>query len=221
MARSRRRASSPRFNAQTFLESAGATSTVVTYRRGAVIYSQGDPAESVMYLRKGNVKLSVVSSAGKEAVVGMLGPGEFFGEGCLAGQRLRMGAAVARNGATVMTIPKRTMQALLHDQPAMSDLFIGKMLARNIRIEEDLVDQLFNTSERRLARTLLRLASYSQLDAPATVMPAVSQETLAEIVGTTRSRVNVFMKKFRELGFIDDTHGLRVNPSLLSVVLRD
>lgn len=221
MARSRRRAHSPRFDAQAFLNSAGAASTIVTYRRGAVIYSQGDPADSVMYLRKGNVKLSVVSSAGKEAVVGMLGPGEFFGEGCLAGQRLRMGAAVARDGATVMIIPKRTMRALLHDQPAMSDLFIGKMLARNIRIEEDLVDQLFNTSEKRLARTLLRLASYGQLDAPATVVPAVSQETLAEIVGTTRSRVNVFMKKFRALGFIDDTQGLRVNPSLLSVVLRD
>jgi CRP-like cAMP-binding protein len=221
MARPRRHPKSPRFNAQAFLDSAEAASTVVSYPKGALIYSQGDPADSVMYLRKGNVKLSVVSSAGKEAVIGMLGPGEFFGEGCLAGQPRRMGAAIARNGASVMVIPKRTMQALLHHQPAMSDLFITKMLARNIRIEEDLVDQLFNTSEKRLARTLLRLACYGQPDAPGTVVPPVSQETLAEIVGTTRSRVNVFMKKFRALGFIDDTHGLRVSPSLLSVVLRD
>lgn len=220
MARSRR-TKSPRFNAQAFLDSAGAASTVVTFAKGAVIYAQGDSADTVLYLRKGHVKLSIVSRDGKEAVIGMLGAGEFFGEGCLAGQRVRMGTATARNGATVMVIPKASMQALLHNQPGMSDLFIAKMLARNIRIEEDLVDQLFNTSEKRLARALLRLACYGQPDAPSTVVPAVSQETLAEIVGTTRSRVNVFMKKFRALGFIDDTHGLRVNPSLLSVVLRE
>lgn len=220
MARARR-ARLSRFNAQAFLDSAGPASTIVTFPRGAVIYSQGEPADSVLYLRKGHVKLSVVSRGGKEAVIGMLGAGEFFGEGCLAGQRLRMGTATARNGATVLVIPRPTMQALLHEQPGMSDLFIGKMLARNIRMEEDLVDQLFNTSEKRLARALLRLACYGQPDAPSTVVPAVSQETLAEIVGTTRSRVNVFMKKFRALGFIDDTHGLRVNASLLSVVLRE
>ncbi|MGE0463549.1 MAG: Crp/Fnr family transcriptional regulator [Vicinamibacterales bacterium] len=220
MARARR-AQSPRFNAEAFLDSAGVASTAVTFPKGAVIYAQGDPADSVMYLRKGHVKLSVVSREGKEAVIGMLGPGEFFGEGCLAGQRLRMGTATARNRATVMIIPRRTMQALLHDQAGMSDLFIAKVLARNIRIEEDLVDQLFNTSEKRLARALLRLAYYGQPDASGTVVPAISQETLAEIVGTTRSRVNVFMKKFRALGFIDDAHGLRVNPSLLSVVLRE
>jgi len=221
MARPRRRPDASRFSAQAFLDAPGAPSSVASYRKGAVIYAQGDPADSVFYLKKGNVKLSVVSGSGKEAIIGMLGPGEFFGEGCLAGQPRRMGSATARNSATITVIPRRIMQALLHEQPAMSDLFISKMLARNIRIEEDLVDQLFNSSEKRLARTLVRLAYYGQPDAPAIVVPAVSQETLAEIVGTTRSRVNVFMKRFRALGFIDDTHGLRVNPSLLGVILRD
>ena len=168
---------------------------------------------SVFYLRAGHVKLSVVSSRGKEAIVGMIGAGEFFGEGCLAGQRRRMGSAVARDDVTLMAIPCRAMRTLLHEQQAMSDLFIAKILARNIRVEEDLVDQLFNNSEKRLARTLLRLACYGQVEAPTLVVPAISQETLAEIVGTTRSRVNVFMQRFRKLGFIEGRKGIRVNPS--------
>jgi CRP-like cAMP-binding protein len=211
----------PPFDAAAFLDSVGGWSRAVGYARGSVIYAQGEPANRVFYLRSGHVKLSVVSSRGKEAIVGMLGPGEFFGEGCLAGQRRRMGSAITRDRVTVAAIPRRTMQALLHDQPGMSDLFIAKILARHIRVEEDLVDQLFNSSEKRLARTLLRLASYGQIDAPATLVPAVSQETLAEIVGTTRSRVNVFMQRFRKLGFIEGRKALRVNPSLLSVVLGD
>ena len=219
MARPARRTQATRFDAQAFLDSAGTVSRVRTYPQGAVIYAQGDPADRVFYLQAGHVKLAVVSSRGKEAIVGMLGPGEFFGEGCLAGQRRRMGSAVARDRVTVMAISRRSMQTLLHEQHGMSDLFIGKILTRNIRVEEDLVDQLFNSSEKRLARTLLRLASYGQAEAPALVVPAVSQETLAEIVGTTRSRVNVFMQRFRKLGFIEDGKGLRVNPSLLSVVL--
>jgi CRP/FNR family cyclic AMP-dependent transcriptional regulator len=210
----------PAFDATAFLDSAGAWSRTITYPNGTVIYSQGDPADRVFYLRSGHVKLVVVSTRGKEAIVGMLGPGEFFGEGCLAGQRRRMGSAITRDRVTVSAIRRRAMHALL-EQPRMSDLFIAKILARSIRVEEDLVDQLFNSGEKRLARTLLRLASYGQMDAPATVVPAVSQETLAEIVGTTRSRVNVFMQRFRKLGFIEGRKALRVNPSLLSVVLGD
>ncbi|MDH4064030.1 MAG: Crp/Fnr family transcriptional regulator [Acidobacteriota bacterium] len=221
MARSARRTASTRFNVQAFLNSTDGVGRVTAYPKDAVIYAQGAPADSVMYLQKGNIKLSVVSSAGKEAVIGMLGPREFFGEGCLAGQPRRMGTATARSAATVVVIGKRTMRRLLHEHHALSDVFIAKVLARNIRIEEDLIDQLFNRSEKRLARTLLRLACYGQPDAPATVIPTVSQETLAEIVGTTRSRINVFMQKFRKMGFIDDREGLRVKASLLSVVLGD
>jgi CRP/FNR family transcriptional regulator, cyclic AMP receptor protein len=216
-----RRASISRFDAQAFLESSGAASRVLAYPADAVIYTQGDLADRVFYLRAGHVKLSVVSSRGKEAIVGMIGAGEFFGEGCLAGQRRRMGSAVARDDVTLMAIPCRAMRTLLHEQQAMSDLFIAKILVRNIRVEEDLVDQLFNNSEKRLARTLLRLACYGQVEAPTLVVPAISQETLAEIVGTTRSRVNVFMQRFRKLGFIEGRKGIRVNPSLLSVVLGD
>jgi CRP/FNR family transcriptional regulator, cyclic AMP receptor protein len=219
MPRPARLASATRFDAQAFLESAGASRRGISFAPGAVIYGQGAPAERVFYLRSGHVKLTVVSSRGKEAIVGMLGPGEFFGEGCLAGQRRRVGSAVARDAVTVTAIPRRGMKALLHEQPALSDLFIAKILARTIRVEEDLVDQLFNSSERRLARTLLRLASYGQSEVPALLIPAVSQETLAEIVGTTRSRVNVFMQRFRKLGFIEGRNKVRVHPSLLAVVL--
>ena len=221
MARSARRRPATQFDAQAFLESSVTAPRVRSYAAGAVIYAQGDLADRVFYLRAGHVKLSVVSSRGKEAVVGMLGVGEFFGEGCLAGQRRRMGSAVARDDVTLLAITCRAMRTLLRDQHAMSDLFIAKILARNIRVEEDLVDQLFNNSEKRLARTLLRLAYYGQIEGPALVVPAISQETLAEIVGTTRSRVNVFMQRFRKLGFIDGRKGIRVNPSLLSVVLGD
>ncbi|HTM30402.1 MAG TPA: Crp/Fnr family transcriptional regulator [Vicinamibacterales bacterium] len=208
-----------RFNPQTYLDAVGGAAR--SYPSGATIYSQGDLADRVFYLRSGHVKLAVVSSRGKEAIVGMLGPGEFFGEGCLAGQRQRIGMAIARDRVSVTVIPRRTMQRLLREQHEMSDLFISKILTRNIRVEEDLVDLLFNSSEKRLARALLRLAVYQGADAPPMVVPAISQETLAEIVGTTRSRVNVFLQRFRQLGFIEGRTTLRVNASLLSVVLAD
>jgi CRP-like cAMP-binding protein len=209
------------FNAQRFLDSAGAAKKAVEFRRNAVIYSQGDPATAVLYVQKGAVKLSVVSSVGKEAVVGMLGPGDFFGEGCLAGQSVRMGTATALTPTTVFRVDKKKMLRLLHEQHGMSDLFISYILTRNIRIEEDLVDQLFNSSEKRLARMLLLLARYGKADKPQRVLPKLSQEMLAEMVGTTRSRVNFFMNKFRKLGFIKYNGGLQVNSSLLSVVLHE
>jgi CRP/FNR family cyclic AMP-dependent transcriptional regulator len=209
------------FNAQAFLDSAGVARTIVEYRRADVIFSQGDPCESVLYIQKGGVKLSVLSKAGREAVVAMLGPGEFFGEGCLAGQPVRMGSATATTDSTILRVDKDHMVRLLHKQHALSDRFIAHMLARNIRIEEDLIDQLFNSSEKRLARTLLLLARYGKHDQPVRAVPSISQETLAEMIGTTRSRVNFFMKKFQRLGFIDYTDGLKVNNSLLTVVLHD
>ncbi len=211
----------PPFDAHAFLESAGVARQVVKFRSGEVIYAQGDPASAVMYLQAGEIKLSVVSSVGKEAVVGMMGPGDFFGEGCLAGQSVRMGTATAMTPATVLAIAQEQMLHALHEQHELSDLFISYMLARNIRIEEDLVDQLFNSSEKRLARTLLLLARYGQPNTPLRVLPKVSQEMLAEMVGTTRSRVNFFMNKFRKLGLIDYNGGIKVNNSLLSVVLHD
>ncbi len=209
------------FNAQAFLDSAGIARKIVEYRRADVIFTQGDPCEHVLYIQKGGVKLSVLSKTGKEAVVAMLGPGEFFGEGCLAGQPIRMGSATAIADSTVLLVDKDQMVRLLHEQHALSDRFIAHMLARNIRIEEDLVDQLFNSSEKRLARALLLLARYGKHDKPVRAVPPISQETLAEMVGTTRSRVNFFMKKFTRLGFIDYKDGLKVNNSLLSVVLHD
>jgi len=175
----------------------------------------------VMYLQVGSVKLSVLSKTGKGAIVAMLTPGDFFGEGCLAGQERRMSTATAMSTTTVLVVEKATMTEMLHTQPALSDRFIVHMLARNIRIEEDLVDQLFNSSEKRLARALLLMARYGQEDKPKHVLHNVSQETLAEIVGTTRSRVNFFMNKFRDLGFIEYNGTLKVNSSLLSVVLHD
>jgi len=209
------------FNAQAFLDSAGIARKIVEYRRAEVIFAQGDPCEHVLYIQSGGVKLSVLSKAGREAVVAMLGPGEFFGEGCLAGQSVRVGSATATTDSAVLLVDKDQMVGLLHKQHAMSDRFIAHMLARNIRIEEDLVDQLFNSSEKRLARTLLLLARYGKHDTPVRAVPTISQETLAEMVGTTRSRVNFFMKKFQRLGFIDYTDGLKVNHSLLTVVLHD
>jgi CRP-like cAMP-binding protein len=174
-----------------------------------------------MYIQKGGVKLSVISTTGKEAVVAILGPGDFFGEGCLAGQTVRMGTATAVTPSTVLVIDKNEMIRVLHEQHTLSDRFISYMLQRNIRIEEDLVDQLFNSSEKRLARTLLLLARYGKQDQPHRMLPKISQETLAEMIGTTRSRVNFFMNKFRKLGFIKYNGGLQVNNSLLSVVLHD
>ena len=209
------------FNAQAFLDSAGLAKKVVKYSPGTVIFKQGDACDHVLYIREGNVKLSVLSKAGKEAVVAMLGAGEFFGEGCLAGQPVRMGTATATMDSTILRVDKDRMVGLLHKQHAMSDRFIAHMLARNIQIEEDLIDQLFNSSEKRLARTLLLLARYGKHDKPVRAVPLVSQETLAEMVGTTRSRVNFFMKKFQRLGFIDYRKGLKVNSSLLTVVLHD
>ena len=209
------------FDAQAFLDSTGVGRKEKQLKKAEIIYSQGDDARNVMYLKDGGVKLSVVNGAGKEAVVAILGPGDFFGEGCLAGQSVRMGTATAITSSTVHVIEKNEMLKILHEQHALSDQFIAFMLARNIRIEEDLIDQLFNSSEKRLARTLLLLARYGKEDQPHGVLPQVSQETLAEMVGTTRSRVNFFMNKFRTLGFIKYNGGLQVNTSLLSVVLHD
>ena len=211
----------PAFDAQAFLETAGITKKVAEYRPLAVIFAQGDPGESVMYIQKGAVRLSVLSHAGKEAIVGMLGTGDFLGEGALAGQPIRMGTATAVSSTSVLVVPKKQMIQLLHDAPGFSDRFIEYMLSRNIRIEEDLVDQLFNSSEKRLARTLLLLARYGKEDKPQGVLPKLSQEMLAEMIGTTRSRVNFFMNKFRKLGFIEYNGGLKINTSLLSVVLHD
>ena len=209
------------FNAQAFLDSAGVAKEIVTYGKGETVFTQGDRCDAVMYIQAGGVKLSVLSKGGREAVVAMLGVGEFFGEGCLAGQSVRMGTATALSPSTILLVDKDEMVDLLHKQHALSDRFITHMLARNIRIEEDLIDQLFNSSEKRLARTLLLLARYGKHDKPVREVPAISQSTLAEMVGTTRSRVNFFMKKFQRLGFIDYTDGLKVNNSLLTVVLHD
>jgi CRP/FNR family cyclic AMP-dependent transcriptional regulator len=209
------------FNVQNFLESAGLARKVVDYAADEVIFTQGDPCDHVLYIQKGDVKLSVLSKAGREAVVAMLRSGEFFGEGCLAGQPVRMGTATATSASRILLVDKQRMVRLLHAKHALSDRFIAHMLARNIRIEEDLIDQLFNSSEKRLARTLLLLARYGKHDKPVRPVPPISQATLAEMVGTTRSRVNFFMKKFQRLGFIDYKDGLKVNNSLLAVVLHD
>jgi CRP/FNR family cyclic AMP-dependent transcriptional regulator len=211
----------PVFDAQAFLDSAGVARKVKEFKKAVLVYSQGDAADSVMYLQEGSVKLTVISEGGKEAVIAILGPGDFFGEGCLAGQSVRMGTATAIAPSTVLVIEKREMFKVLHEQHELSDRFISFMLARNIRIEEDLVDQLFNSSEKRLARTLLLLARYGKEDQPHGVLPRVSQETLAEMIGATRSRVNFFMNKFRKLGFIKYNGGLQINTSLLSVVLHE
>ena len=209
------------FNVQEFLDSEGLARKIVEYRRAEAIFTQGDVCESVLYIQKGGVKLSVLSKTGREAIVAMLGPGDFFGEGCLAAQPVRMGSATAITSSTILLIEKDQMIRLLHKQHALSDRFIAHMLARNIRVEEDLIDQLFNSSEKRLARTLLLLARYGKQDKPQRVLPKLSQETLAEMIGTTRSRVNFFMNKFKRLGFIETDGGLKINSSLLSVVLHD
>src|SRR6266436_6976411 len=209
------------FDAQAFLDSAGVSKKVVQYRKSQEIYSQGDPASTVMYIQEGGVKLSVVNEVGKEAVVAILGPSDFFGEGCLAGQHIRMGTATAITPSAVLVIEKEEMMRVLHAELALSDRFMSYILSRNIRIEEDLIDQLFNSSEKRLARTLLLLARYGKETEPQKVRPEVSQEMLAEMIGTTRSRVNFFMNKFRKLGFIHYNGGLQVHNSLLSVVLHD
>lgn len=209
------------FDALTFLTSEGAAKRIVEYRRGGVVFRQGDPCESVLYLQKGQVKLSVLSKTGKQAVVAMLGPGDFFGEGGLAGQPMRMASATAVSAATIVFVDQDEMVRLLHEEHAMSDWLIAHLLKRTIRVEEDLVDQLFSSGEKRLARKLLLLAQYFGSQGQVQVVPSISQETLAEWVGTTRSRVNVFMKKFERLGFIDQSHGLKIHRSLMAVVLHD
>jgi CRP/FNR family cyclic AMP-dependent transcriptional regulator len=213
------------FDAQGFLDSAGLSKKIVEYGRDEVVFSQGDRADSVMYIQNGGVKLSVLSKAGKEAVVAILGPGFFFGEGCLAGQAVRIGTATAMTPSSILVIRKTQMLKVLHEQHALSDRFIAHMLSRNVRIEQDLIDQLFNSSEKRLARALLLLARYGKQDTPQQVVAKISQETLSEMIGTTRSRVNFFMNKFKKLGFIEyDANldaGIQINSSLLSVVLHD
>ena len=209
------------FNTQEFLDSAGVARKVAEFKKKETIFSQGDPCRSVFYIQKGGVRLSVVNESGKEAVVAVLGPGDFVGEGCLAGQPIRIGTATAVAPTTALVIEKSEMVRVLHSEHEFSDRFITFMLARNIRIEEDLVDQLFNSSEKRLARTLLLLARYGKEDKLQRVLPKVSQEMLAEMVGTTRSRVNFFMNKFRKLGFIKYNGGLQIDNSLLSVVLHE
>ena len=187
---------------RAFVESAGISRRIVRYARASVVFAQGSPANSVFYIQQGGVQLSVLSRKGRAAIVGMLAPGDFFGEGCLAGQPLRIGTATTLVPTTVLRIQKGAMMRSLHEHPALSDRFIAHMLVRNIRIEEDLVDRLLTSSEKRLARTLLLLARYGDEGTPRRVLPKISQEALAEMVGTTRSRVNVFMKKFRKLGLI-------------------
>ena len=209
------------FDPQAFLDSAGVARRVAEFRRNEVIFSQGEAAENVIYIQKGGVKLSVVNETGKEAVVAVLGPSDFFGEGCMTGQVVRMGTATAITPTTALVIGKGEMVRVLHEEHAFSDRFIAYMLERNIRVEEDLIGQLFNSSEKRLARTLLLLARYGQRGQPQRVLPRVSQETLADMIGTTRSRVKFFMNKFRKLGFIEGNGKITINRSLLNVVLHD
>ena len=209
------------FDTAAFLKSTGATRRVATYPKGQIVFSQGQPSDAVMYIQKGGIKISVLSRTGKEAVVAMLGPGDFFGEGALTGQPVRLGTATATIPTTVLVIDKGAMLQLLRDEPKFSERFIAYMLERNLRVEADLVDHLFNSSEKRLARTLLLLARYGDQAGPQQRIPKISQETLAEMVGTTRSRVNFFMNKFRDLGFLEYNGDLKVNTSLLSLVLHD
>ncbi len=211
----------PLFDPEAFLDSTGVRKTVLAYAEGATIYRQGSACDNVMYLKKGEVKLSVISKTGREAIVAILGAGNFFGEGALAGQPVRIGGATAHTASTVIAVQKADMKRMLHEEHALSDGFITHLLTRNVRIEEDLIDQLFNSAEKRLARTLLLLARYGEEQRPQRVIPKISQETLAEMVGTTRSRVNFFMNRFKKLGFISVEGGLTVNNSLLSVVLHD
>ena len=214
------------FDSKTFLEVVGEGRTIAHYPKNRVVFAQGDAADSVFYLQRGKVKLAIVSARGKEAVIAILSAGFFFGEGCLAGQPIRMATALAITECSIVQIKKSVMVRVLHDEPKFSETFIAHLLTRNIRIEEDLIDQLFNSSEKRLARTLLLLANFGKDGPPEEAIPNISQETLAEIVGTTRSRVSFFLNKFRKLGFIEynagmHNGGLQVHTSLLNVVLHD
>ena len=209
------------FNIQAYLASAGVARKIVEYQKLEKAYSQGDSAAEVLYIQEGRVKLSVVNPVGKEAIVAVLGPGDFLGEGCLARQSVRRETAVALTPATLLAIQKNEMIRVLHAEPTFADLFISHMLERNGRMEADLIDQLFNSSEKRLARTLLQLTRYGMQEEPQKMLPQISQETLAKMIGTTRTRVNYFMSKFRKLGFIGYDGGLHITPSLLSVVLHE
>ena len=209
------------FDARLFLTSVGSGRSSVNHKAKAVVFRQGDPADAVFYIRKGRIQLTVVSDNGKEGVVAMLGPGDFFGEGCLAGQPRHIASASAMGLSTVVRIEKETMIRVLRDQPALSEMFMAFLLARNIQIEADLIDQLFNSSEKRLARLLLLLANFGKVGKLEAIIPRISQELLASRIGTTRSRINFFMNKFRKLGFIEYNGSLRVHSSLLRVVLHD
>ena len=209
------------FDPERYLHPPARSRRAVRYAASEIIFTQGQPGASVLYVQSGAVKLSVLSRSGKEAIVAMFGPRDFFGEGCLAGQSVRIATATAIAPSQVLSVPKRTMLRLLHSESGFSDRFIAHMLQRNMRIEEDLVDHLFNSSEKRLARTLLLLARYGGQDTAPRVLPKLSQEALAEMIGTTRSRVNFFMNKFRKLGFIEYNGEIRVHSSLMSVVLHD
>ena len=209
------------FAPTAFLTKAGGGKTISKYQIDQPVFSQGDPADSVFYIQSGKVKVTVVSEQGKEAVVAILGPNEFCGEGCLAGQLRRMGTATAMMESEIMRLAKRAMIRVLHEEPAFSEMFVSYLLARTIRVEEDLVDQLFNSSEKRLARALLLLANFGKEGRPEPIIAKISQQTLAEMIGTTRPRVSQFMNKFRKLGFIDYNGHLEVHSSLLSVVLHD
>jgi len=209
------------FDPRTFLAGIGQGRRILEFGKKESIFVQGEPANAIFYLQKGKARLTVVSQQGKEAIIGLLGPGDFFGEGCIAGQPLRMATALAMTDCSVVRIEKKVMMQVLHQQHAFSDLFVAYLLARNIRYEEDLVDQLFNSSEKRLARILLLLARFGKEGKPEPIIPNITQETLAEMVGTTRSRVNFFMNRFRKLGFIEYNGTMEVHSSLLNVVLHD
>jgi CRP/FNR family cyclic AMP-dependent transcriptional regulator len=209
------------FDSKAFLASVDAGRTLSHYQKDAVVFSQGEPADAVFYIQKGKVKITVVSKQGKEAVVAVLGPDEFCGEGCLAGQPKRMATAAAMTECEIMRLEKAAIIQVLHDEPAFSEMFVSHLLARTIRVEEDLVDQLFNSSEKRLARALLLLANFGKEGRPEPVIAKISQQTLAEMIGTTRSRVNSFMNKFRKMGLIDYNGHLEIHSSLLNVVLHD
>ena len=211
----------PPFDPKDFLAKANVGRTISKYRKNQIVFSQGDPAGSVFYIRDGKIKVTVISEQGKEAIVAVLGPDEFCGEGCLTGQALRMATARALTECEIMRLDKGAMVRVLHDEPAFSEMFVSHLLARTIRVEADLVDQLFNSSEKRLARALLLLANFVKEGTPETIIAKVSQETLAEMIGTTRSRVSHFMNKFRQLGFITYNGTMESHSSLLNVVLHD
>jgi CRP/FNR family transcriptional regulator, cyclic AMP receptor protein len=209
------------FDAQVFLAKVGEGKSIFQFQKGQNIFVQGDRADTVFYIQKGRIKITVLSDQGKEAAVGMLGPGQFFGEGCLNGHKQRISTTTAMENCVITAITKSAMIATLHDEPKFSETFMAYLLTRNRRIEEDLIDQLFNSSERRLARLLLLLANFGKEGGPQPINPAISQETLAEMIGTTRSRVSFFMNKFRKLGLIDYNGHIEVHNSLLSAVLHD